>query len=64
MMQENFWVGNTEYIIRYRNGTHELLEIEQVNYDEYKTEIIATGTYEHCRKIVEEARIEYLESLF
>ena len=64
MLVDNFWVGNTQYTIHCKNGTCELHEIEEVNYDEYEVKVVTTGTYEHCRKIVEKTRVAYLESLF
>jgi hypothetical protein len=61
MFIDNFWIGNTEYIIIYKNGTHELHKRE--SWEEYgKT--IATGTYKELRGKVEEIKIAYLESLF
>lgn len=61
MFVNNFWVDNTEYIILYKNGTHELHEREC--WEEHG-QTIATGTYKDLIDKVEEIKIAYLESLF
>lgn len=57
----NHWIGNTEYIIIYKNGTHELIERE--SWEEYGT-TIATGTFEELYNKIKEINIAYQESLF
>ena len=55
------WIGATEYIIIYKNGTHELRERE--DWEEYGR-TIKTGRYEDLREYLNELNIAYLESLF
>ena len=61
MWIENRWIGATEYIIIYKNGTHELRERE--DWEEYGR-TIKTGRYEDLREYLNELNTAYLESLF
>ena len=64
MTHENFYVGNTEYIIIYQNGTHHIKEISYNDNREVNLTIIFTGTYEKCLTEKEQMLISYAESLF
>ena len=55
--QDNIWLGNNELLIRFRNGTHVVLE----GYEDY--EVVFTGTYEECFKYMTDRWIEYEESI-
>lgn len=57
MTAENLWLGGNELIIRFRNGTHVVLE----SYEDY--EVVFQGKYEECVKYCEKRWIEYEESI-
>jgi len=64
MTHENFYAGNTEYVIIYKNGTHHIMEIAYLDNGNDNSEIIFTGHYEKCLAEKERIITEYAESLF
>ncbi len=57
-MADNFWLGENELQIVYRNGTHFVLEM----YEDYSP--VFQGTYGDCRKYCERQILEYEDNLF
>ena len=55
-MFENCYIGNEEYIIRFRNGTHEVLD--------ENGKVVFTGWYEKCKAFLNDLWVAYLESRF
>lgn len=59
MYVENHYVGDTEYVIRYKNGTHHVFKSDFEDYRE-----VYTGHYDKCLEYCKEQEIAYQESLF
>ena len=57
MTADNIWLGNNELLIRFRNGTHVVLE----KYEDY--EVVFTGKYDECVRYCKDREIAYLESI-
>lgn len=60
---DNFYLGSTEYIIRFHNGTHVIADSEKIQYYPFNAGIVFTGTYEQCKAEQKRMEIEYKESL-
>lgn len=58
IIADNYWIGDNELVIRFRNGIHVVLE----KYEDY--EVVFTGHYEKCHAYCREREIKYLDSLF
>lgn len=56
-MSKNFWLGNNELLIVFRNGTHHVIE----SYEDYKT--IFTGHFEKCLEYCKNREVAYMESV-
>ena len=61
-LTEAFYIGSTTYLLRFRNGIHEIVECDDFNEDNRK--IIFSGHYEKCRAYLENLEVAYLESRF
>jgi len=64
MTHENFYAGNTEYVIIYKNGTHHIKEVSYNDNDDTILTTIFTGNYEKCLAEKEHIITEHAESLF
>jgi len=56
-MKNNFWLGDNELVIVYREGTHHVLE----SYGNYST--VFSGAYDKCVEYCKNREISYLESI-
>lgn len=54
-MSDNFWIGNNELVIVFRNGIHHVLE----RYEDY--EPVFTGRYEKCREYCKSREADFLQ---
>lgn len=58
MYVENYFIGNQEYIITFKNGTHHVKEIRKNENVE-----IFSGHYEDCKMFLQGKAADYLYSL-
>lgn len=56
-MCKNFWLGNDQLIIVFRNGTHYVIE----GYEDWK--VVFTGRLEKCLEYCKNRENEYMESI-
>ncbi len=61
-MTEIYYIGNTTYLLRFRNGTHEVVECD--NFDENNRKVVFSGWYEKCRAFLNDLEVAHLESRF
>ena len=57
-MSNNFWLGNIELVIVFRNGRHIVWEIDN---DDRQT--VFDGHYEKCLEYCKNREISYMESI-
>lgn len=62
-MQDNFYLGGTEYKILYRNGSWLIINCYEYEND-IKGAIVFTGNYYECLEYREKMETGYQQSLF
>lgn len=57
MFRENFWLGDNELVVVFRDGNHRVIE----KYEDYK--VVFTGHFEKCMEYCRNRYISYMESI-